>query len=65
MNNNCASCHTGPAALPKAAHGFEGLNAVGPECLTCHTNGYYFEPDAGIETRLQYIHDTTRRLFAP
>lgn len=65
MNNNCASCHVGPAALPNAAHGFEGLNEVGPECLTCHTSGYYFEPDAGIDTRLRYMHDTTRRLFAP
>ncbi|MCE9625897.1 MAG: hypothetical protein K8R69_10685 [Deltaproteobacteria bacterium] len=65
MDNNCASCHVGRAALPVAAHGFEGLNKVGPECLTCHTNGYYFEPDAAIDTRLRYMHDTTRRLFAP
>lgn len=65
MDNDCASCHTGNAALPVAAHGFPALNEVGPECMTCHTSGYYFEPDAGIDDRLLLMHERTNRLQAP
>lgn len=65
MDNACAKCHVGRASLPVAAHGFPGVNKVGPECMTCHTGGYYFEPDAGIDVRLRFLHQQSNRLDPP
>ncbi|WP_394836611.1 hypothetical protein LVJ94_06850 [Pendulispora rubella] len=65
VDARCGNCHAGRAAIPVVGHGFEGLNAVGPECLSCHTRGYYFEPDADIVTRLQIIHSRSHRLGPP
>jgi hypothetical protein len=63
--DNCGSCHQGRASLPVAGHGFLNLNSVGAECLACHTNGYYFEPDAGLVIRLRNLHDASNRLGPP
>ncbi len=57
----CADCHSGPMALSRAGHGF-AVDSVSAECLACHTDGYYFEPDAGIVTRLQFLHGESGRL---
>jgi len=65
VDSQCTKCHTRSAAIPVVGHGFANLDAVGPECLTCHTSGYYFEPDADIVTRLQLIHSLTHRLGPP
>jgi hypothetical protein len=65
LDSNCAKCHSGQASVPKVGHGFPGVNSVGPECVGCHTAGFYFEPDADIITRLQYMHNITHRLGPP
>ncbi|WP_394824735.1 hypothetical protein [Pendulispora albinea] len=65
VDSQCRKCHTDRAAIPVVGHGFPGLHAVGPECLSCHTSGYYFEPDADIVTRLQRMHALTHRLGPP
>lgn len=65
MNNNCGQCHVANARIDRALHGFPGLNKVGPECVSCHTRGFYFEPDADIVTRLQRMHEFTDRLGPP
>jgi hypothetical protein len=66
---NCESCHSGRAAIPVVGHGFPG-NGTGAPCYACHTgtvytansyNGYYFEPDAGLDQRLHRIHYLSRR----
>lgn len=61
---NCQGCHSGATSLANASHGFP-INEVGPECMTCHTDGYFFEPDAGIVTRLTYLHQQSERLEPP
>ncbi|MBP9869310.1 cytochrome c3 family protein [Patescibacteria group bacterium] len=60
----CWSCHTDETAIQRVGHGFP-VFGVSPACMACHTNGYYFEPDAGIDVRLEYLHDQSRRLSAP
>ncbi len=62
---DCGDCHQGPMALPNAHHGFPGVNKVSAECLGCHVDGHYFEPDAGIVTRLTYLHAQSNRLTPP
>lgn len=64
VDDDCGACHEGRAALPIVHHGFAG-NEVGAECVACHTAGFYFEPDARIDVRLQVMHETTRRLDPP
>jgi hypothetical protein len=48
-----------------AGHGFPNVNSVGPECLACHTNGYYFDPDAGLVIRLRNLRNASNRLGPP
>jgi hypothetical protein len=61
----CGSCHTGAASLPRAWHGFAGVKKVGAQCLACHTDGYYFEPDAGMTRRLVDLHEWSNRIDPP
>ncbi len=60
----CTDCHSGGMDLKKSSHGFD-LDAVAAQCVACHTDGYYFEPDAGIGERLVYLHAQSNRLDPP
>jgi hypothetical protein len=69
QTGGCDTCHSGRAAVPVVGHGFPG-NGTGPWCYACHTgtvytangyNGYYFEPDAGLDQRVHRMHSLSRR----
>ena len=65
VDDDCGECHQGRASLPAVHHGFPGLNEIGAECVACHTAGFYFEPDARLDVRVQYVHEQSRRLDPP
>jgi hypothetical protein len=62
----CARCHVGPSSLAIVGHGFDVGNHERPECLSCHTSGYssWFEPDAGFDKRMTFVHLLSRRFFS-
>lgn len=64
--STCSRCHVGQAALSVVGHGFDVSGGERPECLSCHTSGYaaWFEPDAGFDKRMSFVHLLSRRFFS-
>jgi hypothetical protein len=64
--SGCARCHVGQSSLAVVGHGLDVGNRERPECLSCHTSGYaaWFEPDAGFDKRMSFIHLLSKRFFA-
>jgi hypothetical protein len=64
--SGCARCHVGQSSLAIVGHGFDVGNRERPECLSCHTSGYsaWFEPDAGFDKRMSFVHLLSPRFFA-
>lgn len=64
--SGCASCHYGQSSLAVVGHGLDAGDHERPECLTCHTSGYsaWFEPDAGFDKRMSFIHLLSQRFFS-
>jgi hypothetical protein len=64
--SGCASCHAGQSSLALVGHGFDVGDRERPECLSCHTSGYvaWFEPDAGFDKRMSFIHLLSARFFS-
>jgi hypothetical protein len=52
----CGSCHSNGAELALVGHGFADRRV----CVTCHAP-LSFEPDNGLDTRMHWIHDRSRR----
>lgn len=64
--SGCANCHVGRASLAVIGHGLDVGDRERPECLSCHTSGYaaWFEPDAGFDKRMSFVHLLSERFFA-